>query len=57
MNRSDIEAALREAVGDPTSGVVAEVIPAMTEAMARLLGLPPQGGSPEQRIVEAVEVR
>ena len=57
MNINDIETALRSAAGNPDSGAVADVIPAMTAAIADLAGLTPKAPAKEKRIIESAETR
>ncbi len=55
MNAQQIEKILKDATGDPTSGAVAEWIPAMAEAVAAALA--PATEADEKRIVKASETR
>jgi glutaminase len=55
MNVEQIEKILKDATGDPTSGPVAEWIPAMAEAVAHALA--PAPATDEKRIVKASETR
>jgi hypothetical protein len=54
MNRDQIEKILKDSTGDPSSGVLAEWIPVMAEALASALS-PSQAD--EKRIVKASETR
>lgn len=53
-SRAAIEKTLRAAAGNPTSGVVADVIPAMVDALVDALDESPK---PSQRIMKANETR
>jgi glutaminase len=55
MNVEQIEKILKDATGDPTSGAVAEWIPAMAQAVAHALA--PAPVTDEKRIVKASETR
>ena len=58
MNRADIEKTVRASVGDPTSGIVADVIPAIVDALDVALNPKPTAtGKPDTRIVSASETR
>jgi hypothetical protein len=55
MNRAEIEATIKGAVGDPTSGAVADAIPAIVHALdSKLNGKP---GKTDTRVVAAEETR
>lgn len=59
MNAEQIAVVLADAVGNPTTGVVRDCIPAMAEAVAQALN-PDQGkGKPtkDTRVLEADETR
>ena len=53
-SRAAIEKTLRAVAGNPTSGAVADVIPAMVDALVDALDESPK---PSQRIVKANETR
>lgn len=62
MNRADIEGTLREAAGHPTTGVVADIIPAMADALdAKLNPAPQPAANPAKdkatRVLDAGETR
>lgn len=55
MNRADIEGVIKGAVGNPTSGAVADAIPAIVDAIdKRLNGKPAKA---DTRVVAAEETR
>jgi hypothetical protein len=54
ITRADILSAINSVTGDPSTGVVHDVTPAIVEAIARLM----QGDSEiEQRVVKPAETR
>ncbi len=55
MNRGDIEAVIRGAVGNPTSGAVADAIPSIVDAIDRKLN--GKAGKGDTRVVAADETR
>jgi len=59
ITRADIEAALRGATGNPSSGAVADVLNAMVDAVDTLVNPKPVKvvTVPEQRVVKAEETR
>ena len=62
-SRADIEAAVRRATGDPDTGAVRAVTPAIVDAVDALCNPAPKGRgrggaeAPETRVIEAEETR
>ena len=56
MNLDQIEKILKDATGDPSSGPVAESIPAMAAALLAAL-TPAPAAADEKRITKATETR
>jgi hypothetical protein len=62
ITRGDIEGAIKGATGDPASGVVADVTPAIADAIDKLINGKPEGAADaktkqDTRVVEAPEKR
>jgi hypothetical protein len=62
ITRGDIEGAIKGATGDPASGVVADITPAIVNAVDELINGKPQGAADaktkqDTRVVEAPEKR
>jgi hypothetical protein len=55
MNKADLRAIIDGVTGDPTNGAVAEVVPAIVDALDAALNGGP--AKPEQRIISADEIR
>jgi len=57
MTRDEIEQALRDVAGDPTSGPVADIIPAFADALAQAMVPTPTSDDVDTRVVKASEKR
>ncbi len=52
-----VEGILRETAGNPSTGVISDIIPGFAQAIEANFDLTPKKAKPEQRVVVASETR